>query len=267
MPKVTALKRKKRQYEVTFMFDDGSEKTFVCSEDLVVSYRLVRGKEINSDRFKVFLADQAIDGLIEKARRYAATAPRSEKEIDVYLTERGASPKDTSLIKAKLKKIGLIDDSVFSRNLVESMFYEKRFGKEKILFTLEQRGFPRQLLKNAVAMIHKEDVEANLEYLFQKKLPSLKSGSVKAASEKMKRYLLARGYEVSDVIAYVDAHQNEFSKQIDEEKEIYKDYQKLEKRYEKTTESKQAVTTKIIKSLLAKGYQYSLIKKTLERRR
>ena len=115
------------------------------------------------------------------------------------------------------------------------MFYEKRFGKEKILFTLEQRGFPRQLLKNAVAMIRKEDVEANLEYLFQKKLPSLKSGSVKAASEKMKRYLLARGYEVSDVIAYVDAHQNEFSKQIDEEKEIYKDYQKLEKRYEKTT--------------------------------
>jgi len=267
MPIVTNLKGNKKEYTVTITLENGLEKTFTCSEDLVVAFRLVNGKELNQDTYKTFVIDQKLDGLIEKVKRYLLLALRSEQEARLYLANHGADQKEVDMIVLKMKRIGLIDDPGFAKSLVESLFNQKRFGKEKIIFNLESRGFPSSLVKTLVAGITLEAVNSNLEYLFKKKIVSFKSGSCKASYDKMKRHLLAKGYGVHDVMAFVDDHRSEFENQIQEDQEILKDLSRLEKRYQRTGDSQEDLKTKLIRGLLARGYSYPLIKKTLERRR
>jgi len=266
VPRVISLKKKNKQYEVNFGLENNNEDSFICSEDLVVSYRLVRGKELNAVEYQIFIKDQAIDYLLQRSLRYSMIAYRSTEEINKYLKKLGADLKTVDLITSKLKIRGLIDDEAFARKLVEVHFYEKRDGKEKILFTLEKRGFPVNLVKAIIAEISPRDVERNLERLFAKKITSLNTGSLKAVSDKMKRFLLGKGYGIYDVMTFVNQRQSDFSEYIDEEKEIIKDMERLRKRLERTEKSKEALKQKLIKSLIARGYKYALINQILERR-
>ncbi len=265
MPKVRSLKGSKGQYDIIFDLDGGQEASFRCSEDLIVEYRLLQGRELTTAEYAAFSADQAIDGLMQKAIRYAASAFRSEWEISTYLGSRGADVKAITKIKAKLAKLGLTGDQELTGKLVEALFYDKRHGKERIIFELERRGFPVNIIKATVAGISSRDLEKNLELLFDKKLRDLRGGSKTAAANKMKRYLLERGYGVHDVIEYVDRRQGDFAVVIDEEREISEDLAKLRKKYAREGLDERELRLKLIQALQRKGYHYSLISKHLER--
>ena len=99
-------------------------------------------------------------------------------------------------------------------------------------------------------------IDENLEYLFNKKLGSIKNKSVKIATQNIKQFLVTKGYSYEVVGTYVDGS-IEFIKDIISEDDILvKDFKVAVKKYKSSPNRKK----NLIAYLLRKGYDYSKIK-------
>lgn len=265
MPTVKSLKAKKRKYEITFRIGDTEE--FVCevSEDLVVEYRLVKDKELSPDLYRRFLTDLELDAIMQKTKRYVIGKYRSMKEIRKYLEAQNLSYDQQNKVITKLDKLHLTGDEIAVDKLVKTFFFDKRYGTKKIEFDLQNRGFPPELINARVSLIHSKEIEDNLNFLYTKKLPSLKASSLKRAELEMKQYLYAKGYDFSQINDVLVLRKQVFSKYIDEEEQIKKDYFVLEKKYSRLGFSGEGKKYRILQALQRKGYSYGLISQTLER--
>lgn len=265
MPKVKRLKAKKKKYEITFQIEASDD--FVCdiSEDLVVEYRLVKDKELSPELYKKFLIDLELDTFIQKAKRYVIGKYRSQKETRKYLEALNLTYDQQNKIIAKLEKLHLIDDREAIDKLVGNFFFDKHYGMKKIEYDLRNKGFSTELIFARLSMISTNEVAENLNYLFEKKLPSLRASSLKKAELEMKQYLYAKGYDFAEINEILAIRKQDFSKLINEEEQIKKDYSLIEKKYARLGFSGDEKKYKILQALQRKGYTYGLISQTLER--
>lgn len=265
MPIVSRLKKKGKNYEVTFRLANQSESAHFVSEDLIVEYRLIEGKELDPNRFKLFLEAAEMDAFFQKALQYALRADRSLFEMRNYLARMDLEDTQQAKVIVKLTKMGLLNDEKLAENLVNSLFFHKHYGKEKIIFDLQKKGLSMANILQATDSIQPKAVRANLETLFDKKLKDLSENSLRNATIKMQQFLHAKGYHYQEVNRYVTEREADLKALIDEEKQIHQDFQTLSKRYQKQGFHEDQLRQKLMQALYRKGYSYQLINQTLER--
>jgi SOS response regulatory protein OraA/RecX len=265
MVKVQLLKKVKSEYEVSFLLENETLEKCLVSEDLVVTYRLLQGKELTKDSYLQFRKDLMIDGFFHKAISYVLKYHKSEAETIEYLEKKECTKDEVSRIIEKLKKLNIINDEILIQSIFDVQIHQKRVGPAKLEYLLKEKGFEESLIKKTLFSIKTEDINTNLDALFQKKLISLKHQSISNAKRLAISYLYQKGYDLNMVQAYVISHQDAFPKMIDEEKGLKTEYFRLLKRLDKTELSSSQKSQKIISSLMAKGYPYKAISKILER--
>jgi len=265
MVKVQLLKKVKSEYEVTFLLENETLEKCLVSEDLVVSYRLLQGKELPIETYSQFRKDLAIDVFFHKAISYVLKYHKSESETSDYLEKKECTKEEISRIIEKLKKINIINDEILIQSIFDIQIRQKRVGPAKLEYLLKEKGFEESLIRRTLFSIKTEDINSNLDALFQKKLISLKHQSISNAKRLAVSYLYQKGYDLNIVQAYIISHQDAFSKAIDEDKGLRTEYFRLLKRLNKTELSSPQKSQKIISSLMAKGYPYKAISKILER--
>lgn len=267
MPKVKELKKRhKEEYLLQIELDDGSINDYVVSTDLVVEYRLLKGKDLTTSMFQSFERDQTIDKVYQTTLKYVLKYQKSEYETKEYLRKKEVQDEFIELVISKLKKMRAIDDQVLIRSLVEYQFERQLNGPEKIKFGLKQKGFEDSLISQNLSFIGYREIENNLEALLSKRLSLYKNKSVSSAMRMMTSYLVQKGYDLNRVQAFIINHKTDFTDFLQDGLSILAEYDKAKKKYSKTTENQYELQQKIIASLLSKGYAYADIKKVLERR-
>ena len=83
---VKSLKKSRNKYIVEI-----DNEKYEFSENIIVNYRLVKGKEIDSITLLSALRDNSLDSLYLKTERYVINYNKSEKEIIRYLKKKEAS--------------------------------------------------------------------------------------------------------------------------------------------------------------------------------
>ena len=132
---VKNLKKNKNKYIVTI---DNTDYTF--SENIIVKYRLVKGKEIDNQTLKSAISENHYDSLYLKAERYAINYRKSEKEIVRYLKNKECDNQTIQKIVSKLRSLKLIDDSSLVIDLANSLV-KKYNGKKMIEAMKEQQKY------------------------------------------------------------------------------------------------------------------------------
>ena len=84
MGKITSVEPQKKNPKRFNVFIDG-EFAFGADEDLVVNYRLIPGKNIDSQVFKKLLSEAEVGKLMERMYNLFSIRQRSEKEVRDYL--------------------------------------------------------------------------------------------------------------------------------------------------------------------------------------
>jgi len=263
--KVNQVKKDKTKYKVSFLFENLEEVSFVVSEDLVVQYRLLRGKEFTDLAYKTFVKDQQMDEFYQKALRFALQKQRSTHEVKEYLLKLDSQTLFVESIILKLDKLTLLNDEKYVTSILEIYFYQKRVGPLKLEELFKQKGIEPTLYKDALFSIQEKDIILNLELLFSKKLPTMKLQSIRKAMMQMKQFLYQKGYSLEVVSSFLLKHQSDFLSVIDEEKLLLLEMQKQQKKYSALELSTFETKQKIIASFIRKGFQYQDIKKILER--
>lgn len=201
--KVKELKLiKKDLYSVTF--DNGD--IIECTQDLVLKYRLVKGKVIK-DIDKVY-EDILVYTYYTKAINYLSLSLKSKYKMKLYLLDKGASLEISEQVIELLNEKNLLDDYKYFLNFSNHLVL-KSYGK----FYIEQRGILEKIDSNIINQVL-SNISFNL-YLENAIIVSRKQirnySKLNEYDKKIKlmNYLYKRGYSKDIIDIAIDEVSNE----------------------------------------------------------
>jgi regulatory protein len=208
MPRVTQVESQKKNPRRFNIFLDGIF-AFGADEDTVIKFRLVPGKEINSDDLDKILLETEVGKLMVRMYGLFNVRQRSEKEVRDYLKNLNFKRKvkdqeeisgvvNEGLIQ-NLKTKGLLDDLSFARSWVESRRRSKKKGKNVLKAELFQKGIGREIIEEVLKQ-DLEGEESEEEVAFQaleKKIRVWKNLPELEFKKKATEFLIRRGFDYS----------------------------------------------------------------------
>ncbi|OQX93739.1 MAG: hypothetical protein B6I17_01620 [Tenericutes bacterium 4572_104] len=254
--KITNLKSYKKQYLIKIK-GEKTEKEFKISEELLLEYRLVLGKELNEKTYISFQKALDKDLIYQKVLHFALYKQRSTYDIIEFLKRKNVHPDTFKYYLNKLRISKILDDESYVNNYVLEAFEFKLYGPNKIRYDLERKHIKEELINRAISKIHEEKKLQNIEKLFIKKLQNIKPQPLTKTINSIKAFIIKKGYDYQMVETIINSHMNEIQEKSNELISLEKDLIKALKKY-KDNDYKNR--DKIMAFLLRKGYSYHTIK-------
>ncbi len=236
----------RNKYKV--MFDN---EELVLYEDIILKHNLLTKKDINIDELEEIVNDNRDYDAYNLALNYIEIRLRSRKEIYEYLKKKEFNENLINDVISKLDDLGLLNNKQYIEAFINDKINLSNDGPYKIRSALIDLEFEESDIDKYLYSIDQDVWKEKLDKIINKKKSLMKSKSYYMFITKMKNDLYNLGYE-KDMI------ENALSNIEYESDALEKDYNKAFRKYSNDK-------TKLINSLLRKGYSYdeinSLIKK------
>ncbi len=131
----------------------------------------------------------------KKLENYCVYQDRCHKEVISKLKEMGMIPMVIDEIVGHLIQENFLNEERFSRSFARGKFNIKKWGKNRIVNELKQRGITKYNINLALQEIDEEGYYDTLENLAKKRLVQLKETDALKKRKKLADYLLYRGWE------------------------------------------------------------------------
>lgn len=216
MPKVTSVEPQKKNSKRFNIFIDGNF-AFGADEDLVVSERLIIGKEIEKKDLEKLLYEAEVGKLMGRMYGLFSIRARSEKEIRDYLknlsfkrkiSSKGrwtSGPKDQdeiseasiNLIIERLKQKNMLNDLEFAKAWVEGRRRSKQKGINVLKQELYQKGIDREIVEEVLSEPFDcaQGEEELAKIALEKKLKSWQTYAYLDKKKKALGYLMRKGFD------------------------------------------------------------------------
>ena len=227
----------KNKYKVIF---DNTELTLY--EDAILKYDLLIKNDVDIDLIDKIVEENRSYDVYETALNYIEIKMRNKKEIYKYLSNKGFDEKLINESIKKLEKAGFINNKSYITAFINDKINLSNDGPYKIKKSLLDLEFDENNIDDYLYKIDDNIWKEKLEKIVNKKKSIMKSKSYYMFINKMKNDLYNLGYD-KDMI------ESELSKISYVSNAIEKDFEKAKKKYKDDK-------TKIINSLLRKGYSY-----------
>lgn len=198
--KIERQKRNAQRYNIYIQ----DEYAFSVHEDILISHRLLKGKEITAEEFHLIIAEEETKKAERAAYHYLSYRPRTRKEMNEYLKGKGLALPTIEHTINKLLSEGYLDDRYFAQKWVSERLRLKKKGPLLLKEELKQKGISSALVEEALHSIeHEDQIEACLP-LAEKKWNQLQNKCIDRREQKHKLigYLQRRGFSF-DVIQSV----------------------------------------------------------------
>lgn len=191
---VTDLKKYKNNDYIVII--DNNE--YILDEEIIIEYRLVKNKEIDSNLLLEIKEKNNISKLYKRALDYSLKYNKNKAQIYDYLISKGANNKEAVYIIEKLTNIKAINDNSLINNLITSLI-KKGNGKLLIEKKLYEKQFSKELIDEAINNLDYEEYINQLSNLYEKIKNKYDDEKSYIRINKIKKYLLSRGYTYTDL--------------------------------------------------------------------
>jgi len=137
----------------------------------------------------------SFDEILARMARYCAYRDRSTWEVERKLDEYRLLPEARDRILAYLIEENFLDDERFARSYARGKFYQKGWGKRKIIDGLRKHRLPEYFIRKALEEIDPEDYRAALCKWIDRKWANLPP-EIPLGEKRMKtaRFLYQKGF-------------------------------------------------------------------------
>jgi regulatory protein len=168
---------------------------FGADEVLVQEFHLEEDKRLSPQELKQILWSADREKLKEKAYRYLAARPRSEKELREKLRQKGAGVKLIDRVIEELKEKNLINDEKFAESWAQSRIANRPMGKFLLRRELLQKGIKKETIEQVIKEAYSQENETELaKNLLRKKSRMYKNPEDVKTKKRMADFLLRRGF-------------------------------------------------------------------------
>ncbi|WP_303822733.1 regulatory protein RecX [Apibacter mensalis] len=132
----------------------------------------------------------------KKLADYCVYQDRSHYEVEQKLKElRTLNESERGEILIWLIQNNFLNEERFSKSYTRGKFYQKKWGKIKIMQGLKQKKIPTNLIDKGIEEINEDDYKSTLMELTEKKWNIIRESEVYLKKKKIYNYLLQKGYE------------------------------------------------------------------------
>ena len=230
----------KNKYKIFFDNTD-----VILYEDIILKYDLLLKKNIDLELFDKIIEDNRWYDAYDSALSFIEIKMRNKKELIKYLERKEYDNITINEVIFKIEELGLLDNKKYIVAYVNDKVNLSSDGPYKIKNSLLDLDFDEKDINDYLYTIDYSIWREKLKKIINKKKTLMKSKSYYMFINKMKNDLYNLGYD-KDMI------EEELSKINYESDALNKDYEKANRKFK-------GDKTKIINSLLRKGYSYEEI--------
>jgi len=191
---ITKIVPQKNQPHRKSLFING-KFAFGADEALIQEFHLEKDKSLSARELKQILWSADREKLKEKAFRFLAIRPRSEKELREKLRQKGAGVKLIQQVIEELKEKNLINDEKFARSWAESRMANRPMGKFLLRRELIQKGIKKETIEQVLREAYDQENETELaKNLLRRKARMYKNPEDVKTRKRMADFLLRRGF-------------------------------------------------------------------------
>lgn len=133
----------------------------------------------------------------QKMVNYCVYQDRCHKEVEQKFWDFVLIQEAKDEIMLYLLKENYLNEERFTRSYIRGKFYQKKWGRNKIISHLKFKGITQKLIQNSMDEIDGEDYESILKNLYQNHYVKQKNLKDNQKKSKTISYLMAKGYEYS----------------------------------------------------------------------
>lgn len=235
----------KSKYKIIF---DNTDITLY--EDVILKYDLLIKSEVDIDLIDKIIKENEHYDAFYSALNYIEIKMRNKKEIISYLKKKEFNDEIINETINKLEKLNLLNSKSYIQAFVNDKINLSSDGPYKIKKSLLEFDFNEEDIDNYLNTIDENIWLEKLKKIANKKKSIMKSKSYYMFVSKMKNDLYNLGYDkymIENVLSNIEYDSNALSKDLEKANKKFKGYK-----------------TKIINSLLRKGYSYEEINTSLK---
>lgn len=166
--------------------------------ELVYTFNLKKGMEINKDNLKCLLDNDMYIKAKNKALNILSKADQSEKKIKEKLS---SDFEENTIDKVLdfLKNNKFIDDKLLAQKIVNTNTTLNKYGKNKIKQNLYNKGINSKEISNAISNIDSDIEFENAMYLAKKRYDKIKDDDKRKVYQKLYQHLAYKGFDYSTI--------------------------------------------------------------------
>lgn len=244
--KIESIKKLKRPGFYSLITN---EETITIADDVIVKFCLTKDLELEKDVFEEIKKYNEKNNFYLKAMHYIYYQMRSEFEVREYLQKYSLNNEDIDDIIDKLKELKFIDDNELCKLILESTINSLK-GPNCFIQKVKQR----KLDVNLNDYLYDKDIEEEvIQNVIEKNVSKKETLPLKKQKEQLYSKLIRDGFSHDLINYYINKVEFIDKSDISLDKELKKLIRKYQDLDDKTKK------TKIINSLIQKGYSYSQI--------
>ncbi|WP_219836732.1 RecX family transcriptional regulator [Paenibacillus sp. R14(2021)] len=188
--------KKKQRYHL--YVNDAADPFTSVHEDVLIKYRLLKGREIEPDELKQIVHEDSHHRAYILALAYLGARQRTEKEIHRYLSKKEIDEGAARKAIERLSREGLVNDSLYADQYAAQRMRTQLKGRRLLQQELLQRGIKKDTAKQAAMNLNPESETEIAIRAGMKKWPHIK-GELRERKQKLAAFLLRRGFPSSAV--------------------------------------------------------------------
>lgn len=161
--------------------------------ELVYTFNLKKGMEINKENLKTLLDDDMYIKAKNKALNILSKADQSEKKIKEKLSSEFEEHTIEKVLDF-LKNNKFIDDKLLAQKIVNTNINLNKCGKNKIKQNLYNKGIDSEDISHAISNIDSNVEFENAIYLAKKRYERIKNEDKRKIYQKLSQHLAYKGF-------------------------------------------------------------------------
>ncbi|WP_029486725.1 recombination regulator RecX [Enterococcus gallinarum] len=244
-------------YEVDF----SNGESLRVSEDLLVRFRLLKGKEVTEEELTEIKKSSGFDIGLQQAMNYISYQLRSEKEVRTYLKDKEINLEDRHLVVQRLKELNLLDDRTYGESYLRTQIRLGDKGPSVISQQLKQKGLSEEVIQE-VMPLYTEEKQFDVGYhTAEKALRRFQGKSHKEMMQKLSLHLMQKGFRQPVIQLILDELPTDRGDE-EENAALQKEGQRLLRRHQRLPLNKRKM--KIKQGLYQKGFALDAIQQFLD---
>lgn len=170
-------------------------KLYLSTDEIMDVSPLIRQKyslKVN-DNIESLYDEISYEASLEKGIFLLSLRDRTKKELQQKLNEKYRNSKMVEKSVLKLVELGYINDKEYAVSYIMS----RKYGKQRIVYNLMQKGIGRETIEEAYFSIE-EEYEKNIE---DEKLEKAIEKNIKKEENKLIQYLVRQGFSLNRILS------------------------------------------------------------------
>jgi regulatory protein len=182
--------QKHKRYEIQV---DGEPVLFV-HEDVLVKYGLHKGMEIESTELIEISEAQERHYVTQAFLRYISYRPRTVKETEHHLLEKGFDERLIQSVLQSMKQQGYLDDRQYAANWIRERQTGKKLGINRLKQELKRKGISSTYIDEAINEENIIEERQLVTEVAERRYSRLCQEDWQTVERRLGSYLLRRGF-------------------------------------------------------------------------